>query len=173
MALSITSREQFEVYKFSLPVSIGVPVLAVLIQSMFFHGRLGFMSVLDLPLLVLIFFAVARRNPMLGVMTGALIGLFQDSLTHNYVGLFGISKTLVGYLSSSLGVKVDVENPGSRLLMTIGFYFLQQCVYLAILRFMADKIVEFNVLRILFGGLANGLLAVVIFAMLDRLKRRT
>jgi rod shape-determining protein MreD len=168
---SIT-REGIEVHRFSILAAILVPLLAVFLQASL-PLRLTFFSVFDLPLLVTIFFAVARRNPMTGTLTGCLIGLAQDSLTyqHQPMGLFGISKTVVGYLASSIGVKVDVENPGSRLLMTFGFYLLHRGIF-QVLRNMARMPLEFNWGHELGAALSNAVLAVGLFMILDRYKQR-
>jgi len=94
-----TSREEIEVYRFNYAATFFIPLAALLLQSYLpvaFHGRLYFFDVFDLPLLVTIFFGVARRNPVAGSITGAIIGLAQDAMTHNYLGLFGIAKTFVG-----------------------------------------------------------------------------
>src|SRR5712671_4991754 len=128
-SVSLTSREEIEVHRFSWPVSIGIPVLAIFLQVFL---RIGLLNFLDLPLLVTIFFAVARRRPIPGMITGALIGTLQDAWTGHPIGLFGIAKTIVGYLGSSLGVKVDVDNPGSRFLMTFAFVLIHRFVYMAI-----------------------------------------
>src|SRR5258708_21085172 len=112
--VSLTSREEIEVHRFSWPVSIGIPLLAIFIQVFF---RLSFLKVLDLPLQVTIFFAVSRRRPVPGMITGALIGTFQDAWTGQPLGLFGIAKTIIGHLASSLGVNLDVAHPVSRFLL--------------------------------------------------------
>ena len=71
-------------------------------------------QIIDLPMMVVIFFAVARRNPISGCVTGAIIGLLQDALggPAHPIGMYGITDTIIGYMASSLGVKIDVENPG-------------------------------------------------------------
>src|SRR6185369_504419 len=114
MARSL-SREGIEVHRFSWITTIFVPLLAIFLQVTVTRKFTGLVPLIDLPLLVTIFFAVARRNPMAGSITGAAIGIVQDAFTHNPIGLFGIAKTIVGYLASSIGVRVDVENPGSRM----------------------------------------------------------
>src|SRR5215813_601369 len=131
VAVTYTSREEIEVHKFSWPVSIGIPALAIFIQ-VFFPIRIRFLTVFDLPLLVTIYFAVARRRPIPGLITGALIGTVQDAFGHHYIGLNGIAKTIIGFLASSLGVRLDVENPGSRFLMTVGFYLVHQITLVVI-----------------------------------------
>lgn len=118
MPITYTSNEQVEVYRFSIPAAVLIPLSALFLQA-FVPLRLGFFSIFDLPLLVVIFFAVARRSQVSGMLTGAVIGLLQDSLTHQPIGVYGIAKTVVGYGASSLGVKIDVENAGSRFLVTL------------------------------------------------------
>ena len=131
VAVTYTSREEIQVHRFSWAVSIGIPLLAIFIQ-VFFPLRLRFLMVFDLPLQVTIFFAVARRRPIPGLLTGAAIGILQDAFPISYIGLNGIAKTMIGYLASSLGGKLDVENPGSRFLMTFGFFLLHRIIYLVI-----------------------------------------
>jgi rod shape-determining protein MreD len=171
VAVSYTSREEIEVHKFSWAVSICIPLLAIFIQ-VFFPIRLRFLMVFDLPLLVTIYFAVARRRPISGLITGALIGTVQDAFGHHYIGLNGIAKTVVGFLASSLGVKLDVENPGSRFLMTLAFYFIHQIILIVIDVMLVGVREPWHWGHTLLSALANGLLAVILFAGLDKLKLR-
>jgi rod shape-determining protein MreD len=161
-----------EVYRFSIPVAILVPLIAVFLQA-FVPLRLGFFSIFDLPLLVVIFFAVARRSQVTGLLTGAAIGLLQDSLTHQPIGVYGIAKTVVGYGASSLGVKLDVENAGSRFLVTLFFYIVHEIVYFTVARGLVGSTLQWSWLHELGSALANALLAVALFALLDRFKQRT
>jgi rod shape-determining protein MreD len=170
--ITYTSQEQVEVYRFSIPAAILIPLVAVFLQA-FVPLRLGFFSIFDLPLLVVIFFAVARRSPVTGLLTGAAIGLLQDSLTHQPIGVYGIAKTVVGYGASSLGVKLDVENAGSRFLVTLFFYIAHEIVYFAVARGLVGLTLQWSWLHELGSALANALLAVALFALLDRFKQRT
>ncbi|MGC2695364.1 MAG: rod shape-determining protein MreD [Candidatus Angelobacter sp.] len=167
--VSLTSREEIEVHRFSWPVSIGIPLLAIFFQV---YLRLGILNFLDLPLLVTIFFAVARRRPVPGLITGALIGTLQDAWTGHPIGLFGIAKTIVGYLGSSIGVKLDVDNPGSRFLMTFAFVLIHKLIYMAIDVLLVGGSEAWNWGHIMLAALSNGLAAVVLFAVLDKLKSR-
>lgn len=171
VAVTYTSREEIEVHKFSWFVSIGVPLLAIFIQ-VFFPIRLKFLMLFDLPLLVTIYFAVARRRPIPGLITGALIGTIQDAFGHHYIGLNGIAKTIVGFLASSLGVRIDVENPGSRFLMTVAFYLVHQIVLAVIDVLLVGTREPWVWSHLLIAAVANGLLAVFLFILLDKLKLR-
>jgi len=171
VAVTYTSREQIEVYRFSLPVAILVPLLAVFLQA-FVPLRLGFFSIFDLPLLVVIFFAMARRSPVTGLLTGACIGLLQDSLTQHPIGVYGIAKTFVGYGASSLGVKLDVESVPTRLLVTTGFYVVHEVLYFLIARGMVRLDLHWSWPHELGAAIANAILGVFLFALMDRLKQR-
>ncbi len=171
MAAPYVSREQVEVYRFSVPVAVGVPLAALLLQS-FLPLHLPFMATFDLPLLVTIYFAVGRRNQVSGLLTGGVIGLIQDSLTHQPIGLYGIAKTVVGYCASSLGVKIDVDNPGSRVLMTFGFYLLHQVLYYAVARGLAGETLYWRWGHEAVSAVANALLGLFLYFALDRLRQK-
>jgi len=170
--LTYTSEEQIEVYRFPLPAAILVPLAALFLQA-FIPLKLHFFSSFDLPLLVVIFFAVARRSQVTGLLTGALIGLLQDSLTHQPIGVYGIAKTVVGYGASSLGVKIDVENAGSRFLVVLFFYVVHEFVYFLVARGLVGLTLQWSWPRELASAFANAVLAVALFAFLDRFKQRT
>jgi len=170
--ISLTSREEVEVHRFSWPVSIGVPLLAIFVQ-VFVSKWLTFIKVFDLPLLVTIFFAVARRRPIPGTITGALIGTVQDAFASPVIGLNGIAKTMIGYLASSLGVRIDVENPGSRFIMTFAFCVVHRIIYMIIERGLVGGNEPWMWAHTLLSSVANALLAVALFALLDRFKLRS
>ncbi|PYY05634.1 MAG: rod shape-determining protein MreD [Acidobacteria bacterium] len=171
MQILYTSQEQVEVYRFNLPVAVLVPLIALFLQG-FIPLRFPFFAMFDLPLLVVIFFAVARRSQVAGLITGALIGLLQDSLTHQPIGIYGIAKTVVGYGASSLGVRIDVENVGARFLGTVFFYLVHEVIYFVVARGMVSLSVQWNWAHEFVAAVANAGVAVVLFAVLDRLKQR-
>jgi rod shape-determining protein MreD len=172
MTLVRTSRDEIEVYRFGPIVSLVVPLVALVIQA-YVPARVHAFAVFDLPFLVTVFFAVTRRSQPAGMMTGAIIGLLQDALTHQAIGLYGVAKTVVGYGASSLGVKIDVENPGTRLLVTSGFFLVHQAVYFLVARNILGVALEWLWARTLLAALLNGLAAILVFALLDRFKRGT
>ncbi|HXP17532.1 MAG TPA: rod shape-determining protein MreD [Terriglobales bacterium] len=171
MPITYTSQEQVEVYRFNIPVAIAVPLIALFLQA-FVPLRLHFFSLFDLPLLVVIFFAVARRNPVAGLLTGSLIGLLQDSLTHQPIGIYGIAKTVVGFGASSLGAKLDIENVGARFLVTLFFYAVHEIVYFTVARGLVKLAVEWSWSHEVGAALLNAATAAILFTLLDRFKQR-
>ncbi len=172
MPITYTSNEQIEVYRFSIPVTIGVPLVALFLQA-FLPVRFPFFTYFDLPLLVVIFFAIARRSQVAGLLTGAIVGLAQDALTHQPLGLYSLTKTVVGYAASSLGVKLDVENAGARFLVTLFFYVAHQVIYFSVARGMLRMNMHYTWQHELVAALLNAVVAVALFAVLDRFKQRT
>jgi rod shape-determining protein MreD len=171
VSITYTSREQIEVYRFTVPVAIVVPLLAIFLQA-FVPLRFPWFNIFDLPLLVVIFFAMARRSQITGLLTGACIGVLQDSLTHHPLGLYGIAKTVVGYGASSLGVKLDTESVGTRLIVTTGFYVVHQVIYFTIARALVDLDLRWSWSHELWSAVANAVVGVFLFALMDRLKER-
>jgi rod shape-determining protein MreD len=169
--LTYTSREEIEVHRFSPLVTVGIPLAAIFFQ-VYVSSRFSFLKLFDIPLIVTIFFAVSRRNQLAGMLTGCAIGLTQDALTHLPIGIYGISKTIVGYAASSIGLKVDVDNPGSRFLMVFFFTFLHDGLYFIVRRHLLGLPSNWGTLHELSAGLANAVLAVVLFALLDQTKKR-
>ena len=171
MQISYTSQDQVEVYKFSIPAAVLVPLTAIFLQA-FLPLHLHFFSIFDLPLLVVIFFAVARRSQVAGLLTGAAIGVLQDALTHHPIGVYGIAKTVVGYGASSIGVKLDVENLGARMLVTLIFYVVHEFVYFLVARGLVGLTLEWSWPHELGSAVANAIVAAILFTLLDRLKLR-
>jgi rod shape-determining protein MreD len=127
---------------------------------------------LDLPLLVVIYFATAQRTPITATVGGAIIGLAQDALTHQPLGVFGIAKAFIGYLAASLGVRIDTESVGTRLGLTFAFTLLNDGIDWILVRHLLAQPLPWGWLYQLSRAAINTLVAIVLFALLDRLKSR-
>ena len=169
--LTYTSREEIEVHKFSVLTTVGIPLLAIFFQA-YVSSHFSFLKLFDIPLIVTIFFAVSRRNQLAGMVTGCLIGLTQDALTHLPIGIYGIAKTISGYVASSIGVKIDVDNPGSRFLMMFFFTFFHNGLYFIVSRYLIGLSATWRGMHELSAAIANAVLGVVLFTIMDRTKKR-
>src|SRR5689334_8383885 len=120
-------ESHIEVHKFRTGAILIATLLALVFQA-WFPLHFARMALLDLPLLVTIYFGLSRRNPSTGLLLGMAIGLLQDSLSGPNVplGLFGIAKTIIGYLASSIGARLDTEHPAARFALTFAFFVVHQ-----------------------------------------------
>ena len=167
--LLLGNQRESQISRFRIWVLLAVPLAAILFQvyiPMFFQ----FLSYLELPLLVTIYFALMRRSPVGGLFVGMLVGLAQDSLSKNPLGMFGIVKTLVGYFAASVGLRFDVDHPLVRLVLAYFFFFLHQFFYWVLSRALLAQQVTFDIQRTLFLGLLNAVVGVSLFHFLDKLR---
>jgi rod shape-determining protein MreD len=169
--LSTAARRDTEVQSYPLLVFVLAPLLALGLQS-FVSLHFPRFDLLDLPLLVTIYFAISRRNPVTGTIAGAVIGIAQDALTRQPLGIFGICKSIIGYLAASLGVRVDTENHGTRLLLTFCFVFLHTGMYWLLVRRLLAQPYHWNWLHEVIRAVVNAVVAVALFALLDRTRRK-
>lgn len=170
MAISASAaRRELDVQRYPLLVVVLVPLLAIFVQALIPRFIPRF-DILDLPLLVTIYFAVGWRNPIAGTVTGAVIGLIQDALTSRPLGINGISQSVVGFLAASLGVKIDVENPGTRLLINFAFTLLNIVIYLFIMHHMLAQNLGTNWLHEVIKAVINSIVGVFFFDILDRVR---
>ena len=170
---SLTSREQVSVYDFSWPAIIFIPLVAILIQIFIpvrvrysadhrpaVHGddllrRGAPQSHQRLPHRLL-------HRPDAGPVAGP----------NHPLGMYGIALTVIGYLASSLGVKIDVENPGSRFLITYVFFVLHQGMYYGVAHGLLRQSLQWSWSHVAISALANAVIGVFVFAFLDRFKQR-
>ena len=121
--------------------------------------------------MVTLYFALSRRSQIAGLLIGAVIGLAQDSLSHGPIGMFGMTKTIVGYAASSLGARIDTEHPGVRLLAVFGFYYMHLVVFLGLQHALLEKAIPVPGPRSLAVAMVHAILAVVLFQFLDRFRK--
>ena len=161
-----------EVHKFFPGAIVVVTVAALVFQS---SARVYFpkLEILDLPLLVTIYFGLSRRNPSTGLLLGTLIGLSQDALSGPTVplGFYGIAKTIIGYLASSIGARLDTEHPAARFALIFGFFVLQQAILVSIRRLLLAQPEAWFNMHLAVAAAVNALLGTVLFLGLDRLRR--
>jgi rod shape-determining protein MreD len=165
-------ESHIEVHKFRAGAIIVATLLALLIQA-WFPLHVAKAAILDLPLLVTIYFGLSRRNPSTGLLLGMVIGLLQDSLSGPTVplGLYGIAKTVIGYLASSIGARLDTEHPAARFALTAAFFVAHQGLIALTRRILLAQPGSWFNMHLALGALINGLVAVFLFLLLDRLRR--
>jgi len=164
--------QYIEVHRFAPPALVITVALALGLQA-FLPAHFAWARYLELPLLVTIYFALSRRNVSMGMFLGMTIGLLQDSLSHTPIGLYGIAKTLVGYVASSIGARIDVDHWISRFLLTIVFFHFHHAVFALTRLLLLGQHEPFMTVPLLIASLVNGVLTLGLFPLLDLLRRRS
>ena len=149
---------------------VGIPLAAILFQ-VYVPRFLTYLSYLELPLLVTVYFSLARRSPVAGVLFGMGIGLAQDSLSPQHpLGMFGIAKTLVGYFAGTVSQRFEVENSWVRLVLAFFFFFFHQFFYWVLRRALLGELISFVPLQTIVLAALNAAVAVPLFHVLDKLR---
>lgn len=169
--LGASFRRDIEIRRYPFLVYLAVPVAALVLQA-WLPRVAGRYAWFDLPLVVTVYFALGRRSPIQGTMMGALIGLFEDALSHRAIGVNGIAKSIVGYLAASMGVRIDVENFAIRLVLTFLLSLLSSAVCIFVYRVLLGLEYEWLWFTELLIALGNSVVAVICFPLLDRLQAR-
>lgn len=172
-AFDIRSSElHIEVHKFRVGAIFLVAAFALVLQTFLpiYFPKTG---ILDLPLLITIYFGLSRRNPSTGLLLGMTIGILQDSLSGPTVplGLNGIAKTVIGYLASSIGARLDTEHPAARFALTAAFFVVQEGLVALTQRLLLSQAGPWFTWHLGTSALVNALVAVFLFMILDRLRK--
>src|SRR5271163_1473394 len=161
-----------EVHKFRAGAIVLATAFALVLQA-FVPIYFAKAAILDLPLLITIYFGLSRRNPSTGLLLGMAIGILQDSLSGPTVplGLYGIAKTVIGYLASSIGARLDPEHPAARFALTIIFFGLHQGILVLERRILLAQPEVWFTVQLGIAALINAIVGVVLFTLLDRLRK--
>ncbi|MBV9199362.1 MAG: rod shape-determining protein MreD [Alphaproteobacteria bacterium] len=127
---------------------------------------------LELPLLLTIYFGLMRRNPIASLLFGAFVGLAEDSLSpaNLPIGMYGITKTLVGYFAAQVSVRFAVERSIVRMVLCFFFYFFHAFFYWIMRRALLSQLVPFDTRDTFVHGTLNAIIAIPLFILLDRMK---
>jgi rod shape-determining protein MreD len=149
-----------------------IPLLSVLLD-VFLPRFIERSRILEFPLLVTIYFALMKRQPIAGVAIGATIGLMQDSLSQQPLGMFGIVKTLVGYFSASVSLRFDVNNPALRFILCVFFFLFHQFFYWMMVRALLGLAPSIDIADEVVRALFNSAVALPLFWLLDKLREES
>lgn len=154
------------------PVALVLVPLAAILYQVYVSKFFAILAYLDLPLLVTVYFSIMQRSPVAGLFTGAAIGLMQDSLSHQPLGILGIVKTLVGYFAASASLRFDISNPAVRMILGFFFFVFHHFLYWILAQALLGQEASFAAGRVLLFGVINAAVAIPFFALLDRLRVR-
>lgn len=168
------AETHIEVHKF-FPGAVAIVAAIALILQATAPVYFPWFRILDLPLLITIYFGLSRRNPSTGLLLGMVIGLLQDSLSGPTVplGFYGIAKTCIGFLASSIGARLDTEHPAARFALIMGFFVTHQAILVLIRRLLLAQPESWVNWHLVIAAAVNAVLGTILFLLLDRLRRRS
>ncbi|HEV2425443.1 MAG TPA: rod shape-determining protein MreD [Terriglobia bacterium] len=153
------------------PLTLWAAAFLALVLQSFLPVMLPAAHLLDLPLLIVIYFSLMRRSKVFGTLFGASLGLAEDALTHGFLGMFGIASALVGYLGAWASIQFDLEQFLGRLTVTSALVLFHSLALAGLERVLVASPPAFQLLDLVSIVLLNSALAMILFQVLDRLRR--
>jgi len=153
------------------PAILSAAVLVALLLQTFLPLKVPLARLMDFPLLVTIYFAMMRRDRMMGMAMGTGLGLLQDSLSHGYIGIYGIAKGVVGYLAASASTRLELESLVARTVLTAVFVLVHNLCLALLQHALLEAPLPFQPFAAASAVLVNAALGLIMFQILDRFRR--
>ena len=91
----------------------------------------GSSTAIDLVLIVVVYIAI-KSGPVTGLVAGTVAGLIQDALSSGILGIGGLAKTIVGFLSGLLGTQFIMTAPLPRFLLLVVATALHAAIFMGL-----------------------------------------
>jgi rod shape-determining protein MreD len=145
---------------------LGAIVVALLLQTML--ARLGVQGRLAVDLvLVVVAYIGLTSGPVLGIVAGTIGGLAQDSLTGGIVGIGGLAKTVVGFVTGVIGAQFIVSQALVRFLVFFGATVVHAAVVLGLGLLLGLSPGARPLVKIAAQGAGNALVGIAVFQLIE------
>ena len=168
--MPVSTHRSIAVFQVHPAILSGASVVALLLQT-FLPLKLPLARLMDFPLLIAIYFALMRRDKIFGIGLGTVLGLLQDALSHDFIGIYGITKAIVGYLAATVSTRFELESLVTRSVLTGGFVLVHNLCRAALQHVLLDSPPRFQPIDMASAVLVNVALGLIIFQILDRFRR--
>jgi rod shape-determining protein MreD len=123
---------------------------------------------IDLVLIVVVYVAI-KSGPVTGLLAGTVAGLIQDALAGGILGIGGLAKTLVGFLSGVLGTQFIVTAPLPRFLLLLLATALHAAVFMGLYSLLDLRQFPSPYPAILGQAFGNAFVGVIAFQIVELL----
>ncbi len=149
-------------------VAILLLLLTAVIQS-FLVYHFPWLSVLDLPLLAVLYVALTRNSLLMVIVLGSWLGIWQDSLSLCSYGMNGLVKLTVGTIAYYSSSYLAVDRINTRWSTLFSFSMLSALLFWILRILFLDREEHFAGQAILLGGLLNASVGVILFYLVDKI----
>jgi rod shape-determining protein MreD len=126
------------------------------------------LPIVDL-IVVVVVYAALSGGPVQGLVAGTLAGLAQDTLSTGVVGVGGLAKTIIGFLAGVVGTQFIVAQAPSRFIVFFLATLLHAGIFMGLYELLDLRDFGFPYGTVLEQGLANGLVGIVVFQVIELL----
>jgi rod shape-determining protein MreD len=130
----------------------------------FFRGTVA----VDLVLIVVVYVALTS-GPVTGLLAGTVAGLMQDALSSGVIGIGGLAKTIVGFLTGIVGTQFIVAQPLPRFVVFFSATVLHAAVFMGLYVLLDVRHFGTPYAAVAGQGLGNAIVGVVAFQLVELL----
>ena len=121
---------------------------------------------IDLVLIVVVYVGI-KSGPVTGLLAGTVAGLIQDALAAEVLGIGGLAKTLVGFLSGVLGTQFIVTAPLPRFLLLLLATALHAAIFMGLYSLLDLRQFPADYPSILGQAFGNAFVGVMAFTVIE------
>lgn len=121
-------------------------------------------------LFIAVLYLAWYTTPLKGAVAGSLLGLVEDYLFGLYLGLNGLSKTLIGFFMPYLSRRTSAELGSMRLLLIGVIALFDRGIVFGMLYLLTQRGPETSISAILSSAFVTGLAGEVCFRLYDRFR---
>jgi rod shape-determining protein MreD len=151
----------------ALGVLLAIAVALVLQTTV---GRLlirGTVAV-DLVLVVVVYVALTS-GPVTGLLCGAAAGLAQDALSSGIIGIGGLAKTLIGFLTGIIGTQFIVAQPIPRFVVFLAATAVHAFVFIGLYELLDLRQFGAPYAAVAGQAVGNAIVGIVAFQLVELL----
>jgi rod shape-determining protein MreD len=123
-------------------------------------------AAIDLVLIVVVYVAI-KSGPVTGVLAGTVAGIIQDSLSGGILGIGGLAKTVIGFLSGVLGTQFIVTAPLPRFLLLLVATALHSTIFMGLYSLLDLRQFPAPGPEIIGQAVGNAVVGVIAFQMIE------
>ena len=102
-------------------------VLALALQTTIARFVVSGTVAVDLVLVVVVYVALSSGS-MAGMLSGTVAGLIQDSMSTGVIGIGGLAKTIVGFVTGIIGTQLNIAEPVARFVVFFSATVVHQAI---------------------------------------------
>ena len=122
----------------------------------------------DLVLVAVVFVALTA-GPVPGLFAGTFAGLVQDALSTGVIGIGGLAKTVVGFLSGIIGTQFIVTNSVPRFVVFFAATIVHAVIFMGLYELLGLRDFGTPYARVLEQAFANAVVGTVAFQVAELL----
>ena len=142
--------------------------LALALQTTLARFLVGGTAALDLVLVVVVYVALTG-GPVTGMFAGSLAGLIQDALSSGVIGIGGLAKSIVGFLTGVIGQQFIVTAALPRFVMFLGATVMHAAAFMGLYMLLGLRSFPSPWAAIMSQALGNAAVGMVAFLIIESL----